>query len=199
MRAVRHLVKNKLGHYYVRVYVPKDLREILKKKELRRSLRTTCEATAYRRSFEYVDGFQRYFHSLRKEHGMFDDGFYMQVVSIGNLTKIFPDGRKEIAENVILDGDIEEKFLAVMIGNRVTKQIECCDVVAENFVEPVSDAEISAEITTDFSKVDVYAIKRPRFSELVERIYRAKLRSDVKKLVNRLIHDGLTIIGLLSI
>lgn len=161
MRAVRHLVKNKLGHYYVRVYVPKDLREILKKKELRRSLRTTCEATAYRLSLEYVDGFQRYFHSLRKEHGMFDDGFYLQVVSIGNLTKIFPDGRKEIAENVTLDGEIEEKFLAGMIGERDTARIESCDVVAENFIESESDAENSAETTTDLSEVDVYAIKRP--------------------------------------
>lgn len=177
MRAVRHLVKNKLGHYYVRVYVPKDLREIIKKKELRRSLRTTCEATAYRLSFEYVDKFQRYFQSLRKEHGMFNDVFYNQMISIGNLTKIFPDGRKEIAENVTLDGEIEEKYLTGMIGNDVSKRIECSDEVADNLVEPVLDAGNSAKATVgDLSKVNVFAIKRPLFSEVVERIYRARKR-----------------------
>lgn len=175
MRVVRNLVKNKLGHYYVRVYVPKDLRAILKKKELRRSLRTTCEATAYRRSFDYVDGFQRCFQSLRKEHGMYNDGIYSQIVSIGNLTKIFPDGRKEIAENVTLEGDIEEKFLEGMIGQSLTEQPECC-VVSKS----VPETEISAEVNNDPAEVDVYAIKRPLFSELLERVYRAKLRRRVK-------------------
>lgn len=177
MRVVRHLVKNKLGHFYVRVYVPKDLREIVKKKELRRSLRTTCEAIAYRRSHIYVEGFRRYFRSLRERCGMLYDGIHFtQMISIGNLTKTFPDGRKEIAENVTLEGEIEEKFLAGMIGDGGDKLAESDDIVTVDIVEAVPVVESSLEIAADLSKVDVYAIERPRFSELVERIYRSKKR-----------------------
>lgn len=117
MRVARHLVKNKLGHFYVRVYVPKDLKSIVKKNELRRSLKTTCEATAVQRSVQYVDMFRQYFSSIRKEYGMFDDNIFMsKMISISSLTRNFADGSSEVAKDLVLEGDIEEKYLNGTLG-----------------------------------------------------------------------------------
>ena len=70
MKPVRHLVKNALGHYYVRIYVPKDLRELIRKTELRKSMRTTCEATAVARSTFWIIAIKEYFKHLRDQYDM---------------------------------------------------------------------------------------------------------------------------------
>lgn len=178
MRVARHLVKNKLGHFYVRVYVPKDLKFIVKKNELRRSLKTTCEATAVHRSVPYVEQFRQYFCSLRREHGMFEDNIFMsKMISISSLTRNFADGSSEVAKDLVLEGDIEEKYLNGALGSSAdgTHQVN------ENVVQvtsPSSSNEGPQPILSDQVIDDVFLIERPTFTEVSKRF---KLEREQKR------------------
>jgi integrase len=114
MRFPQHLVKNALGQYYVRLYVPKDLKQIMKKTEIRRSLQTTCSATAQQRSIAYIQAFQEQLLKLRGRCGMAkkDDGIMtLEMIRVEKMRRLFPDGREEILENVEIEGEAEDKFL----------------------------------------------------------------------------------------
>jgi hypothetical protein len=70
MRICTNVIKNKLGMYYARLYVPGDLKKLVGKTEIRRTLKTTCYVTAVDRSRPIVaavrDWFGAVFKFLRK-------------------------------------------------------------------------------------------------------------------------------------
>jgi len=127
MKPRRHLVKNALGHYYVRIYVPGDLQPLLRKKELRRSLQMTCEATAITKSAEKIYVIKKYFQLLREQCGMpirqDEWSLASQMIQVNGYSKESADEKIAI-ESFKIDGTLDDrKTLALMIGGDEAKKL----------------------------------------------------------------------------
>lgn len=132
MKPVRHLVKNALGHYYVRIYVPKDLRDLIRKNELRKSMQTTCEATAATRSTFWIIAIKEYFKHLRDQHNMTfaNDPWALgkgMLIAKDYKRKVVKDGTRVSVEfeasEIQVDGPEDLEALSKLIGEDAANKI----------------------------------------------------------------------------
>lgn len=184
MRFARHLVQNYLGHFYVRVYVPKDLRTVLKKSEIRRSMKTTCEATAQQRSITYIQAIQTYFRSVRERYGMAindKDGILKEMVRVGRMTREYPDGIKEIFENVEFDGESEQLFMRNARGGRNDAMND--DVRSQDIDSPAvtEEFQIPQPVLQSAPLPTAITAERPLYSQVVDKLIIEKSTVSKKK------------------
>lgn len=92
-----YLIKNYLGIYCFRRFVPRELIALIGKREIRRSLKTRCKKTAIRLCRAYSVACDEYFERMRGAT-MSKDDFKIDIdpkISIGGL-HIMPDGAIKI-------------------------------------------------------------------------------------------------------
>lgn len=65
MKVPDYLHKNSYGVFYFRIAIPKYLRKVIGRKEVKKSLGTSCKATAQREALLRADSYLRFFEQKR--------------------------------------------------------------------------------------------------------------------------------------
>lgn len=184
MRICTNVVKNKLNMYYARVYVPGDLKKLVGKGEIRRSLKTTCYATAVERARPVVIAVRSWFDELRENHSMSrrDAPFYTKITRIGSIETEHADGTKQKVRDIEVDGENEVEVVRNLVPdsgsvvNARTDNHEVAEILKSRQQSVTSSsldnsgAKLISDAVEDF--IDSRVAKKPTYNEKTKNNHR---------------------------
>jgi len=85
----KYIFRSKQGVYYFRIIIPKALRHLhpTNRREIRKSLRTTCLATAIRQARLLWSEYQHRFHDMRSQQDQLGVGELYEYIGNGLMPK----------------------------------------------------------------------------------------------------------------